>query len=260
MFGCLVKSILEYNNSIDQGEDEGKSDALLAVSVTTSSAVQPSVLKEGVLEKKGHGAAFLSWPKRVVKITKGELYYAKPEDPETPLNIIDLHPSKVTVNKVDSNVISVVTSTNNRVFSFRIPATAKKEVIEAERNEWFSVIMKAMHGDSGAPPPEGIRRCATLKEAKGASEGSSNIGMRIRKSIKTKGFRSTQEDSFDMQSIPVKPPASPRKQISAPFVIGSTTAPPTSSATLNSTTVTPTSATLPSTSCLLYTSPSPRDS
>ena len=60
----------------------GKSDVLLAVSVTTSSAVQPSVLKEGVLEKKGHGAAFLSWPKRVVRITKGELYYAKPEDPE----------------------------------------------------------------------------------------------------------------------------------------------------------------------------------
>ena len=60
----------------------GKSDALLAVSVTASSSDQPSVLKEGVLEKKGHSAAFLSWPKRVVRVTKGELYYAKPEDPE----------------------------------------------------------------------------------------------------------------------------------------------------------------------------------
>ena len=71
--GCLNSCLLVCT---------GKSDVLLAVSVTTSSSAQPSVLKEGVLEKKGHSAAFLSWPKRFVRVTKGELYYAKPEDPE----------------------------------------------------------------------------------------------------------------------------------------------------------------------------------
>ena len=58
------------------------SDADLAASMVAPSKVDVNVLKEGYLEKKGHNAAFLSWPKRYVRVLKGELYYAKPDERE----------------------------------------------------------------------------------------------------------------------------------------------------------------------------------
>ena len=67
-----------------------QSEAILAATVTASVGgnSESKVLKEGLLEKKGHNAGFFAWPKRFVRITKGELFYAKPDEKEVSLFLI----------------------------------------------------------------------------------------------------------------------------------------------------------------------------
>jgi len=90
-----------------------------------SSLPQPSVLppstshtpiKEGMVEKKGHSAAFLMWPKRWLKVCEGELHYCRPDDQENALNIIPLNPGVTDVKKVDSNGFNVTLLGSKRVF------------------------------------------------------------------------------------------------------------------------------------------------
>ena len=73
-----------------------QTEAILAATVTASvgnSSETKDVLKEGLLEKKGHNAGFFAWPKRFVKVTKGELYYAKPDEKEVGTMVLFLSPS-----------------------------------------------------------------------------------------------------------------------------------------------------------------------
>ena len=73
-----------------------QTEAILAATVTASvgnTSETKDVLKEGLLEKKGHNAGFFAWPKRFVKVTKGELYYAKPDEKEVGTMVLFLSPS-----------------------------------------------------------------------------------------------------------------------------------------------------------------------
>jgi len=112
-----------------------------------SSLPQPSVLppstshtpiKEGMVEKKGHSAAFLMWPKRWLKVCEGELHYCRPDDQENALNIIPLNPGVTDVRKVDSNGFNVTLLGSKRVFSFRTLGSAQRTA-QQERDEWYQV-------------------------------------------------------------------------------------------------------------------------
>ena len=48
------------------------------------------MLREGVIEKKGHGLGAFNWGSRLLRIRTGELLYYKMEDKLNALNIVPL--------------------------------------------------------------------------------------------------------------------------------------------------------------------------
>ena len=105
-----------------------------------------SPIKEGVLEKKGHSAAFLMWPKRFVRLFPGELIYFKVGDEKnesSALSIVSLLPDETYVRKLDENGFLLVTS--QKEYAFRVSSN-KSEEIEKERNDWILALQSAIRG------------------------------------------------------------------------------------------------------------------
>lgn len=67
----LLKLIIQHNTVSDMDGDAEQ--AAHAQSVTVSKPI----LKEGVLEKKGHNMKYFNWAPRVVRLRHGELAYYK---------------------------------------------------------------------------------------------------------------------------------------------------------------------------------------
>jgi hypothetical protein len=105
------------------------------------STVIPRTLKEGIIEKKGHSAAFLMWPERYLKVCEGELLYYKAEEREQALNIIPLKANITRVEKTGTRgfVVSLVHS--KKSFSFRTRMSDSGKSAEVERNEWCKAIL-----------------------------------------------------------------------------------------------------------------------
>eukprot|EP00117_Sycon_ciliatum_P018023 scpid6270/ scgid5335/ Formin-F; Diaphanous-related formin dia1 len=129
------------------GGDEGNSESS-----------ESSVLIEGVIEKKGHSAAFLTWTKRHLRVSRGELTYFKPEDLQEALNIISLRHGKTDIKKIENNMF--VIDCNKRLYTFRIPNPSNAKppgAISKERDGWFDAIRNELDAGSGpvGQPDEG---------------------------------------------------------------------------------------------------------
>ncbi|KAL9974456.1 hypothetical protein ACROYT_G011488 [Oculina patagonica] len=102
------------------------------------------IIKEGQIEKKGHSAAFMMWPRRWLRIQQGELSYFKiGEENQTALNIVKLGPGLAEVKSVDHNAFIIITS--KKEYSFRVVNlnNAGDSAVERERDAWVEAIAAA---------------------------------------------------------------------------------------------------------------------
>ena len=140
-----------------------------------------SPIKEGVLEKRGHSAAFLMWPKRFVRLFPGEMIYFKvgeEKNESSALSIVSLLPDETYVRKLDENGFLLVTS--QKEYAFRVSSN-KSEEIEKERNDWILALQSAIRGRS--------------------SDTSGNLNSSQQQPVQLKGGRSnaTQNDAFHQE-------------------------------------------------------------
>ena len=121
------------------------SQAQQGVSHSSSFLMKRSnVLLEGVLEKKGHSAAFLLWTKRFVRILPGEIMYFKVGDEDndsSALSIIPLISANVVLRKQDDCGFSLFSK--DKEYSFRI-CPPKQLDTERERDNWLIAIQEAL--------------------------------------------------------------------------------------------------------------------
>ena len=106
------------------------------------------IILEGVLEKKGHSAAFLMWTKRFVKVLPGEIMYFKVGDQDnesSALNIIPLKLGDVVLKKQVDSGFSLLSK--DKEYSFRI-CPSKNNDIEKERDSWLVAIQEALKTSS----------------------------------------------------------------------------------------------------------------
>ena len=125
-------------------EQQGYSEGGLYVS--NLHAVNDEVIKEGIIEKKGHNAAALVWARRFVRVKAGELLYFKIGDEgsnDNALNVIQLGHGAAFVKKVEDNGFTIIT--NQREYSFRIATTSiyPQDITEKARDEWIIAIQEA---------------------------------------------------------------------------------------------------------------------
>ena len=125
-------------------EQQGYSEDGLYVS--NLHALDGDIIKEGIIEKKGHNAASLVWAKRFVRVKAGELLYFKIGDEvsnDNALNVIQLGHGAAFVKKADDNGFVMIT--NQREYSFRIAAGSMHppDGIERARDEWIIAIQEA---------------------------------------------------------------------------------------------------------------------
>jgi len=123
---------------------------VLSEDIVTSKRKEP--IKEGVIEKKGHSAAFLMWPKRFIRLLPGEMIYfrvGEENNESSALSIISLLPDETHVRKMDDN--GFVLETPQKEYAFRV-SSAKSEQIERERNDWIIALQTAIRGSIDAEP------------------------------------------------------------------------------------------------------------
>lgn len=102
-----------------------------------------TVLKEGLLEKKGRTAAFLMWAKRHVRVTNGEILYFKlgdESDDGAALSIISLN-GGIFIRKLEDNGFMLIAG--KKEYTFRIPGNRHSESVEKERDDWILAIQEA---------------------------------------------------------------------------------------------------------------------
>ena len=106
------------------------------------------ILKEGDLEKQGHGKGAFSWPIRYVEIKPGQLAYYKPGNKKQPLNILTLDQSVAIDYTPEGFEIKLPPkrgeATNDRRYNFRVSKGAGD--LEKELDEWFQAIQLAIQG------------------------------------------------------------------------------------------------------------------
>ena len=113
--------------------------------ISNMQGTESDIIKEGVLEKKGHNAAALVWSKRYVRVRVGEVLYFKVGDEgsnDNALNVLQLGHGAAFVKKIDDNGFVIIT--NKKEYSFRTPAgTLKLNEIEKGRDDWIIAIQEA---------------------------------------------------------------------------------------------------------------------
>eukprot|EP00112_Aurelia_sp_Birch-Aquarium-sp1_P016065 Seg3607.1 transcript_id=Seg3607.1/GoldUCD/mRNA.D3Y31 product=Formin-H protein_id=Seg3607.1/GoldUCD/D3Y31 len=113
--------------------------------ISNMQGTENDIIKEGILEKKGHNAAALVWSKRYVRIRVGEVLYFKVGDEgsnDNALNVLQLGHGAAFVKKIDDNGFIVIT--NKKEYSFRTPSgTLKLNEIEKGRDDWIIAIQEA---------------------------------------------------------------------------------------------------------------------
>eukprot|EP00794_Sanderia_malayensis_P011194 gene11194-12368_t len=124
-------------------EQQGYSEVAQYTSVQES--YESGVIKEGILEKKGHNAAMLIWAKRFVRICAGEMMYFKVGEEgnnDNALNVIQLGHGAAFIKKVDSNGFVVIT--NKKEYSLRIPAglNLPQNTVERSRDDWVIAVQE----------------------------------------------------------------------------------------------------------------------
>ena len=106
------------------------------------------ILKEGDLEKQGHGRGAFSWPIRYVEIKPGQLAYYKPNNKKQPLNILTLDQSVVIEFSSEGFEIKLPPkrdqSSNDRSYNFRVCRSTGD--FQKEVNEWSHAIDLAIQG------------------------------------------------------------------------------------------------------------------
>lgn len=129
----LLESIVQQNQG-DQPDGE-----FVAPSLDTA-----RIIKEGQIEKKGHSAAFMMWPRRWLRVQQGELSYFKlGEENQTALNIVKLGPGLAEVKSIDHNSFVIITS--KKEYSFRVLNlnNVGDNAVEKERDAWIEAITEA---------------------------------------------------------------------------------------------------------------------
>ena len=110
-----------------------------------------TVIKEGILEKRGRSAAFLVWSRRYVKIFPKEIMYfrvGEEHDENSALSILPLNPNSTIVKKVDDNGFLFTCSKKDYVF--RLQSTfSRPSDRERERDDWIIAIQSALKPDRG---------------------------------------------------------------------------------------------------------------
>ncbi|XP_048577123.1 formin-like protein 6 isoform X2 [Nematostella vectensis] len=156
-FFIYIEDHHDYELDADTTEEKNKICTLLESIVQQKKADEPDgvfempdfgieqVIKEGQVEKKGHSAAFMMWPRRWLRIQHGEMAYFKiGEEHQTALNIIKLGPGLAEVKKLDQG--GFVVTTSKKEYSFRVMNVNNiKDVqaLERERDEWLEAISEA---------------------------------------------------------------------------------------------------------------------
>ena len=108
--------------------------------------LESDILKEDIIEKRGHNAATLVWAKRYLRVRAGELLYFKLGDEssnDNALNVVQLGHGASFVKKVDDNGFAVITG--KKEYSFRIVTSSYQQGndIEKMRDEWIIAIQEA---------------------------------------------------------------------------------------------------------------------
>ena len=108
-----------------------------------------TVIKEGILEKRGRSAAFLVWSRRYVKIFPKEVMYfrvGEEHDENSALSILPINPNSTIVKKVDDNGFLFTCSKKDYVF--RLQSTfSRPSDRERERDDWIIAIQSALKPD-----------------------------------------------------------------------------------------------------------------
>ena len=110
-----------------------------------------TVIKEGILEKRGRSAAFLVWSRRYVKIFPKEIMYfrvGEEHDENSALSILPINPNSTIVKKVDDNGFLFTCSKKDYVFRLQSTFSHPSDR-ERERDDWIIAIQSALKSDCG---------------------------------------------------------------------------------------------------------------
>ena len=110
--------------------------------------VYKQVLKEGELEKQGHGKGAFVWPIRYVEIKPGQLAYYKPSNRKQPLNILTLDQTVTIDTTPEGFEIKLAPkreqASHDRSYNFRVSKTHGNYQTELE--QWLHAIDLAIQG------------------------------------------------------------------------------------------------------------------
>ena len=110
--------------------------------------VYKHILKEGELEKQGHGKGAFVWPIRYVEIKPGQLAYYKPSNRKQPLNILTLDQTVMIETTPEGFEIKLAPkreqASHDRSYHFRVSKTHGN--CQTELLEWLHAIDIAIQG------------------------------------------------------------------------------------------------------------------
>ena len=110
--------------------------------------VYKQILKEGELEKQGHGKGAFVWPIRYVEIKPGQLAYYKPANRKQPLNILTLDQTVTIETTPEGFEIKLAPkreqASHDRSYHFRVGKTQGNR--QAELEQWLHAIEIAIQG------------------------------------------------------------------------------------------------------------------
>jgi hypothetical protein len=193
----ILADITRQNQLIDDNNQHGPPQTIynedddveyLGTSITNSiiEEVQVShrIVKEGILEKKGHSTAFFIWPKRFVRVMEGEMSYYRPEDRTNALNILPLNFSGTAIKKNGNIGFDIELDYGKKTYSFRVPSAN-----ETDRDLWIEAISSSLYRGTR-------RRSRTMKDMQRATKGKQSF-----KANNTKvTFDETAEDQMPSAS------------------------------------------------------------
>ncbi|KAJ8309781.1 hypothetical protein KUTeg_011646 [Tegillarca granosa] len=136
---CRLLGMILYGGNLDPISFQASSPVVKGTDKEYTQRRSKSVIKEGILEKKGN-TAIPVWAKRLVRVTPGEFSYFRPGE-EVALNIIHLWKDDCKIKKHGSSGFAVHLS--NRTYYFKVSGEFKRKEKEVMRSDWISAFERA---------------------------------------------------------------------------------------------------------------------
>ena len=143
-----VETELDTVGSLQRSERHNREGPKINLEQSLRVPVFKQVLKEGELEKQGHGKGAFSWPMRYVEIKPGQLSYYKVPKTRQPLNILTLDHTVQIETYSDGFEIKLRPkrdqNSTDRSYNFRVHKGPND--VESELREWIHALELAVKG------------------------------------------------------------------------------------------------------------------